>query len=49
MCEWKVRERERDMISRPISAMTQELLREVGLQKYYEEGTSLKGHNGFLM
>jgi hypothetical protein len=29
--------------------LTQVLLRNVGLLKYYEEATSLKGHSGFLV
>ena len=45
---WDARERERDMYPRPITTATQALLREVGLLKFYEEATSLKGHNGLL-
>jgi hypothetical protein len=44
-----VRERERDLYPHPITAVTQVLLRNVGLLKYYEEATSLKGHSGFLV
>ena len=45
---WKARERERDAYPRPTTVATQGLLRQVGLLKFYEEDTSLKGHNFFL-
>ena len=45
---WEVRERERDAYPRPITAVTQGFLRQVGLLKFYEEATSLKSHSGFL-
>ena len=45
---WEARERERDMYPHPITTATQALLRELGLLKFYEEATSLKGHNGLL-
>ena len=41
-------ERERDLYPRPISAKTWDLLRKVGLLKYYEEATSLKVHSSLL-
>jgi hypothetical protein len=43
--EWEARERERDLYPLPITPMTHALLRDVGLLKYYEEATSLKGHS----
>ena len=45
---WEARERESDAYPRPITAATQGLLRQVGLLKFYEEATSLKGHGLFL-
>ena len=45
---WEARERERDAYPRPITATTQGLLRQVGLLKFYEEATSLKGHGFFF-
>ena len=45
---WEARERERVMYPRPITTTTKLILREVGLLKFYEEATSLKGHNGLL-
>ena len=45
---WEARERERIMYPRPIAATTKFLLREVGLPKFYDEATSLKGHSGLL-
>jgi hypothetical protein len=39
-----VRKREMDFNPFPITAVTHVLLRYVGLLKYYEEDTSLKGH-----
>jgi hypothetical protein len=47
--EWEARERERDLYPHPITAVTHVLLRDVGLLKYYEEATSLKGHSGLLV
>ena len=47
VCLWEARERERDAYPRPITAATQGLLRQVGLLKFYEEATSLKGHSFF--
>jgi hypothetical protein len=47
--EWEARERERDLYPHPITATTHVLLRNVGLLKYYEEATSLKGHSGLLV
>jgi hypothetical protein len=44
-----VRERERDLYPLPITAVTHVILRSVGLLKYYEEATSLKGHSSLLM
>jgi hypothetical protein len=38
-----------DLYPLPITAVTQVLLRNVGLLKYYEEATSLKGHSRFLV
>ena len=45
---WQAIERERDLYPLPIIATTRELLRNVGLLKYYEEATSLKGQFVFL-
>ena len=45
---WEARERERDAYPHPIIAATQGLLRQVGILKFYEEATSLKGHGFFL-
>ena len=42
---WEARERERDAYPRPITAVTQGLLRHVGLLKFYEEATSLKSQS----
>jgi hypothetical protein len=47
--EWEVRERERDLYPRPITATTHVLLKDVCLLKYYKEATSLKGHYGLLV
>ena len=47
--EWEARERERDLYPLPITTTTHFLLRNVGLLKYYEEATSLKGHFGLLV
>ena len=46
---WEARERERDAHPLPITVATQGLLRQVGLLKFYEEATSLKGHGVFLI
>jgi hypothetical protein len=47
--EWEVRERERDLYPHPINETTHFLLMNVGILKYYEEATSLKGHSGLLV
>ena len=47
--EWEARERETDLYPLPITAKTHVLLRNVGLLKYYEEDTSLKGHFRLLV
>jgi hypothetical protein len=47
--DWEARERERDLYPHPITATTQVLLRNVGLLKYYEEATSLKGQSAKLL
>ena len=44
--EWEDRERER--FPRPITQQTWDLLRYVGLFKFYEEATSLRGNSAFL-
>jgi hypothetical protein len=46
--EWELVERERDLYPCPITAATWLLLRNVGLLKYYEEATSMKGNFAFL-
>ena len=47
--QWEVRERERDGFPRPITADTQEILKQVGLLKFYEEAiSSLKAHSVLL-
>ena len=48
VCMWEARERERDAYPCPITLTIQGLLRQVGLLKFYEEATSLKGHGVFL-
>ena len=45
--EWEARER--DLYPRPITTRTRVLLRSIGLLKYYEEATSLKGHFGLFV
>ena len=45
---WEARERERDVYPHPITIATQGIIRQVGLLKFYEEATSLKGHGLFL-
>jgi hypothetical protein len=47
--EWETRGREKDLYPRRITVVTHVLLRYVGLLKYYEEDTSLKGHYGLLV
>jgi hypothetical protein len=47
--ELEVRESKRDMYPHPITAMTHVLLRDVGLLKYYEEATYLKGNSKLLL
>ena len=47
--QWEARERERDAYPRPITTDTQEILRQVGLLKFYEEVASLKAHSLFLI
>jgi hypothetical protein len=46
--EWEARERERNFYPRPIISATWVLLRNVGVLKYYEEDTSMKGNFSFL-
>ena len=48
VCLWEAQERERYVYPHPIIAATQGILRQVGLLKFYEEATSLKGHGVFL-
>jgi hypothetical protein len=45
--EWEARER--DLYPLPITTLTHVILRDVGLLKYCEEATSLKGHSGLLV
>ena len=45
---WEAQQRKRDAYLHPIKAATQRLLRQVGLLKFYEEATSLKGHGVIL-
>lgn len=45
---WEAREKERDLYPHPITAVTQVILRNVCLLKYYEKATSLKGHSGLF-
>jgi hypothetical protein len=47
--EWEARDRERNFYPHPITAVTHVLLRNVGLLKYYEEDTPLKGHPRLLV
>ena len=42
------RERERDLYPHPITAQTRQILRNVGLLKFYQEDTSLKGNSVLL-
>ena len=46
--EWEVRERERDLYPHPSTTAMRVLLRNVGLLKYYEEATSMKGNSSFI-
>jgi hypothetical protein len=46
--EWEARERERELFIHPISHQTHALLMDVGLLKFYEEGTSLRGNSSLL-
>jgi hypothetical protein len=46
---WEWEGRERDLYPCVITAATHVLSRNVGLFKYYEEATSLKGHFGLLL
>ena len=46
--QWKAQERERDAYPRPIIADTHDILRQLGLLKFYEETTSLKSYSVFL-
>ena len=46
--KWEARERERLLYPLPITAPTKFVISEVGLLKFYEDATSLKGHSGFL-
>ena len=47
--QWEVRERERDGCPHPITADTQEILKQVGFLKLYEEAISgLKAHSVLL-
>jgi hypothetical protein len=46
--EWEARERERELFPHPISQSTHALLMDVGLLKFYQEGTSLRGNSLLL-
>ena len=46
---WEAWERERYVYPHPITVVTQVLLRNIGLLKYYKEARSLKGHYGILV
>ena len=47
--QWEAREREKYGFPRPITADTQEILKQVGLLKFYEEAISgLKDHSMLL-
>jgi len=47
--EWEARERERNFYPCSITIVTLVISRNVGLLKYYEEDTSLKGQYGLLV
>jgi hypothetical protein len=46
--EWEARERERELFPHPISQLTHDLLMDIGLLKFYQEGTSLRGNSLLL-
>jgi hypothetical protein len=46
--EWEARERERELFPHPISQHTHDLLMDIGLLKFYQEGTSLRGNSLLL-
>jgi hypothetical protein len=46
--EWEAREREREFFIHPITPQTHAILRTLGLLKFYEEGTSLRGNSPLL-
>jgi hypothetical protein len=43
VCEWKARERERDLLPLSLSQPTYNLLMDISLMNFYQEGTSLRG------
>jgi hypothetical protein len=47
--DWEARESEMDFYPHPIITVTRVLLRNVGLLKYYEEATFMKGNSELLM
>jgi hypothetical protein len=48
--EWEAREREREreLFPHPLSQQTHDLLMDIGLLKFYQEGTSLRGNSLLL-
>ena len=46
--QWEDKERERDLYPLPIISQTRDLLRIVGLLKFYQEATSIKGNFALL-
>jgi hypothetical protein len=47
--EWEVKEREMDLFPHTVTLENHVLLMYLGLLKYYEEATSLKGNYGLLV
>jgi hypothetical protein len=48
LCEWEARERDRELYPHPISQHTHDLLMDIGLLKFYQEGISLRGNSALL-
>jgi hypothetical protein len=46
--EWEARERDREAYPHPISQHTHDLLMDIGLLKFYQEGRSIKGKFALL-
>jgi hypothetical protein len=48
LCEWEAKEREMELFPRTISQQTHSFFMDVGLLKFYEEGTYLKENSSLL-